>query len=42
MIGTMSPVLARELSRAKDRDIQRSTSRNNLVSEAKRANNPKG
>jgi len=36
MIGTMSPVLARDLARSKDRDIERSVSRNNLVSEAKR------
>jgi hypothetical protein len=36
MIGTMNPVLARDLSRSKDRDIERSVSRNNLVNEAKR------
>jgi hypothetical protein len=38
MIGTMNPVLARDLARSKDRDIERSVSRNNLVSEAKRGN----
>jgi hypothetical protein len=37
MIGAMNPVMARELARAKERDIQRSTSRGNLISEAKRA-----
>ena len=36
-IGTMNPVLARDLARAKERDIQRATSRNNLISEVKRA-----
>jgi hypothetical protein len=34
--GTMNPLLARDLARSKDRDIERSASRNNLVSEAKR------
>ena len=37
MIGAMNPIMARELARAKERDIQRSTSRGNLISEAKRA-----
>ena len=37
MIGTMSPVLARDLARAKEQDVQRSASRGNLISEAKRA-----
>ena len=37
MIGTMNPVLARDLSRAKEQDVQRSASRGNLISEAKRA-----
>jgi hypothetical protein len=37
MIGTMNPVLARDLARAKEHDIQRATSRGNLISEAKRA-----
>ncbi|HYN47278.1 MAG TPA: hypothetical protein VER83_00340 [Candidatus Nanopelagicales bacterium] len=41
MIGTMNPMLARELSRAKERDIQRATSRGNLISEAKRASRRK-
>ena len=34
--GLMSEVLARDLAKSKNRDIQRSASRNNLVSEAKR------
>ena len=37
MIGTMNPVLARDLARAKEHDIQRAASRGNLISEAKRA-----
>jgi hypothetical protein len=37
MIGTMNPVLARDLARAKEHDIQRAASRSNLISEAKRA-----
>ncbi len=32
----MSPILARDLAQSKNRDIERSASRNNLVSEAKR------
>ena len=35
--GLMSPILARDLAQSKNRDIERSASRNNLVSEAKRA-----
>ncbi len=42
MIGTMNPTLARDLSRAKERDIARSVSRNNLVSEVKRGITRKG
>jgi hypothetical protein len=42
MIGTMNPVMARDLARAKERDVQRATSRNNLISDAKRGSNPKG
>jgi len=41
MIGAMNPIMARDLARAKDQDIQRAVSRGNLVSEAKRANRPK-
>ena len=37
MIGAMNPVMARELARAKERDVQRAVSRGNLISEAKRA-----
>jgi len=37
MIGSMNPVMARELARAKERDVQRAASRGNLISEAKRA-----
>jgi hypothetical protein len=33
----MNPMLARDLARARERDIQRETSRNSLISEAKRA-----
>jgi hypothetical protein len=36
-IGVMNPILARELSRARERDIQREASRNSLIGEAKRA-----
>jgi hypothetical protein len=36
-IGTMRLSVARELNDAKVRDVQRATSRNNLISEAKRA-----
>ena len=41
-IGTMDLLLARELTRAKERDIQRAASRANLISEAKRALRRKG
>ena len=37
MIGAMNPILARDLARAKKRDVQRAASRGNLISEAKRA-----
>jgi len=37
MIGTMNPVMARELARAKEHDIQRAASRGNLISDVKRA-----
>jgi hypothetical protein len=37
MIGSMNPVMARELARAKERDVQRATSRGSLISDAKRA-----
>ncbi len=37
MIGAMNPILARDLARAKERDVQRGASRGNLISEAKRA-----
>ena len=37
MIWTMNPMLARDLARAKERDVQRGVSRANLISEAKRA-----
>jgi hypothetical protein len=33
----LNPILARDLMRSKERDIERAASRNNLVSEAKRA-----
>jgi len=36
-IGVMNPILARELSKARERDIQREASRNSLIGEAKRA-----
>ncbi len=36
-IGVMNPMLARDLARARDRDIQREASRNSLINEAKRA-----
>jgi hypothetical protein len=37
MIGAMNPLIARELAREKERDVQRAASRGNLISEAKRA-----
>ncbi|HEX7399953.1 MAG TPA: hypothetical protein VF302_09300 [Candidatus Limnocylindrales bacterium] len=36
-IGVMNPIVARDLIRARERDIQREASRNSLISEAKRA-----
>jgi len=36
-IGSMHPIMARDLARAKERDVQRAVSRGNLISEAKRA-----
>lgn len=36
-IGTMNPVLARDLARATESDIQRATSRSNLINDTKRA-----
>ena len=36
-IGVMNPILAHELSRARERDVQREASRNSLIGEAKRA-----
>jgi hypothetical protein len=36
-IGVMNPILARELSKARERDIQREASRNSLIGDAKRA-----
>jgi hypothetical protein len=36
-IGVMNPILAHELSRARERDIQREASRNSLIGDAKRA-----
>ncbi len=42
MIGTMNPVLARDLARAKEADIRRATSRNNLVSDTKKSDPRKG
>ncbi len=36
-IGVMNPMLARDLARAREQDIQREASRNSLISEAKRA-----
>ena len=36
-IGVMNPILARELSRARERDVQREASRNSLIGDAKRA-----
>ena len=41
MIGTMNPVLARDLARAKESDIQRATSRNNLVNDTKKSDRHK-
>ena len=42
MIGAMNPLLARELVRAKERDIQRTASRASLISDAKQALRRKG
>jgi hypothetical protein len=36
-IGVMNPILAHELSRARERDVQREASRNALIGDAKRA-----
>ncbi len=36
-IGVMNPMLARDLVRARERDVQREASRNSLIGEAKRA-----
>jgi hypothetical protein len=36
-IGVMNPMLARDLARARERDVQREASRNSLIGEAKRA-----
>jgi hypothetical protein len=36
-IGVMNPILAHELSRARERDVQREASRNSLIGDAKRA-----
>jgi len=36
-IGVMNPMLAHELSRARERDVQREASRNSLIGDAKRA-----
>ena len=36
-IGMLNPLEAREMARAREGDIQRSVTRNNLVSEAKKA-----
>lgn len=41
MIGAMNPILARDLARAKEHDVQRAASRGNLVNEAKRASRRK-
>jgi hypothetical protein len=41
-IGVMNPILAYELSRARERDIQREASRNSLIGEAKRGLGRKG
>ena len=35
--GVMNPMLARDLARARERDVQREASRNSLIGEAKRA-----
>jgi hypothetical protein len=42
MIGTMNPALARDLARAKEADIRRATSRNNLVNETKKSDPRRG
>jgi hypothetical protein len=36
-IGVMNPMLARDLARARERDVHREASRNSLIGEAKRA-----
>ena len=36
-IGVMNPIVARDLIRARERDIQREASRNSLIAEARRA-----
>ncbi len=36
-IGAMNPIMARELARARERDVQREVSRNSLIADAKRA-----
>ena len=36
-IGAINPILAGELARARERDVQREASRNSLIGEAKRA-----
>jgi hypothetical protein len=36
-IGVMNPMLARDLARARERDVQREASRHSLIGEAKRA-----
>ena len=41
-IGVMNPMLARDLARARERDVQREASRNSLIGEAKRALKRKG
>ncbi len=40
-IGVMNPMLARDLARARERDVQREASRNSLINEAKRASGRK-
>jgi hypothetical protein len=40
-IGVVDPVLARELSHAREQDVRRSASRNALLAETKRATPPK-
>jgi hypothetical protein len=36
-IGALNPIMARDLARAHERDIQREVSRNSLIADAKRA-----